>query len=77
MFDFTIYKLFNIASLFTLWYICMHMKKGRKNPKRLIINIEETLHKEIKLRATERNMSISDYVRQAVAWRLINEKPEV
>jgi len=51
------------------------MDKNKKSgPKRLIMNIKESDHRKIKMASTYRNMSITQYVLEAVAWRLRNEK---
>lgn len=52
----------------------MVLANKRKTPKRLLINISEELHKNIKMRATFRNVSIKDYVIQAVIERIVKEK---
>lgn len=45
----------------------------KPTPKRIICNVHPVLHKKIKLAATFRNMTISRYILQAVAWRLEND----
>lgn len=42
--------------------------------KALYIEIPESVHKEIKLRATVRNISIKDYVLQAIITKISEEK---
>jgi len=49
------------------------MEKNRKTPKRLILNIDEELHREIKVYSAMRNMSVSQYVREAIGWRIVQE----
>ena len=50
------------------------LEMTRKTPKRLLINISEDLHKEIKVRATVRNVTIKEYVLRAVAERIAKER---
>lgn len=51
------------------------MKKWKeKKTKRLAIAITEEEHKIIKVAASEKKITISNYVLQAVVWRLKEEK---
>jgi len=50
------------------------MNKDRKNPKRVIFNIKEDIHTDLKIAATRRNMTITQYVLEAIAWRLKSEQ---
>lgn len=57
-----------------MWYIYMHMEEEKKTPKRLIINVDENLHKKIKILATRRNMSIKQYVLESVVFRMQQDR---
>lgn len=46
----------------------------KDKPKRLIIDIDYRLHGDIKARAAHRNLSIKDYVLQAILTRIDWEK---
>jgi len=50
------------------------MENMRKSPKRIIFNLPEEWHTEIKMRATLRNISISDWVKIAIEQRIEEEK---
>jgi len=50
------------------------MKKERTSPKRLVINIDEDFHRELKIAAARQFMNMSQYVLQTVAVRIRNEK---
>ena len=41
-----------------------------KNKKRLLLDVDEKLHTEIKTRASFRNMSIKKWIMQAIAERI-------
>lgn len=49
------------------------MEKNLKIPKRVIFNVDEDFHKKLKLASTDRKMSISKYVTEAIEWRLKRE----
>jgi len=46
----------------------------KKIPKRIIFNVHPTLHSEIKIAATKRNITMTKYILEAAAWRLKSEK---
>jgi len=46
---------------------------ARKSAKRIVFEVSEDNHKIIKLQATHRNMSISDYVRQAIDEMIVRD----
>ena len=48
-------------------------EKVRKCPKRLMIDVPEDMHTQIKMRATMRNTSIRHYVLVAI-WRRLQEE---
>jgi predicted HicB family RNase H-like nuclease len=48
-------------------------EKERTTPKRLVLNIPEQLHQEIKQRALDRNITLRKYVLQALMTRIQNE----
>ena len=50
------------------------MENKPKSPKRIIFNVDPEFHKFIKISSTNRNMSISQYVKEAIAWRLRYEE---
>lgn len=50
------------------------MEMKRKNRKRLIFNVSEELHKEIKVRAAFRNISITDWLMLAITQRVQEER---
>ena len=47
---------------------------ARKGPKRILVDVSEDLHKEIKIRAMIRNVSIKDYVVAALTEKIFKEK---
>lgn len=51
----------------------MYMNRKDTTPKRLILNVNEIIHKKIKLHATFRNTTITQYVLQAVIERMAQE----
>ena len=50
------------------------MKARKPRGKRLIFDVDDKLHQIIKLKATERNISIKDYCIQAIWERIEKEK---
>jgi hypothetical protein len=50
------------------------MHKRKKNPKRLAINVSEEEHKEIKVRASFRGVTITDWLKIAISERIQEEK---
>lgn len=42
-------------------------KKERKSPKRIIINVGEELHEQIKLRAVTRRITMKEWILAAIA----------
>jgi len=44
-----------------------------KTPKRLVINLTDEEHQQIKIAATLRNISIRQYVLQAILEKMIND----
>ena len=46
----------------------------KKSVKRIVFEVSEDNHKLIKLQATHRNMSISDYVRQAIDEMVVRDE---
>ncbi len=49
-------------------------EKIRKTPRRLVINIDEDLHYEIKKRALFRNVTMSNWVLVAIQERIDEER---
>ena len=49
-------------------------EKKRKSPKRLLINVTEEFHNEIKRRALFRGQTISNWVTMAISERIKQEK---
>jgi predicted HicB family RNase H-like nuclease len=52
----------------------MEEKKKRSTPKRLILNIPEEIHEEIRQRANFRYMSITKYVLRALIEKIAVEQ---
>ena len=50
------------------------MKTIDKNKKRLAVDIDLELHKQIKARAAFRNISITDWIMIAITQRILEEK---
>jgi predicted HicB family RNase H-like nuclease len=52
------------------------MEKKRKSPKRIAMNVNEKVHHRIKLLAFRRNITITQYIMEAVFFRMQSEKDE-
>lgn len=50
------------------------MEKIRKSPKRIIFNLTDDQHKDIKIRAAFMNISITKWVKMAISERIKEEK---
>lgn len=49
------------------------MEKKRKTQRRCIINMSDILHAEVKKRASERGITLTKYVLQAISARIKRE----
>jgi len=53
-------------------HVCMEEEK--KSRKRLVMNVSDNLHMNIKTHATRRNMTITQYVIESVLFRMQQDK---
>jgi predicted HicB family RNase H-like nuclease len=49
-------------------------EKGRKSPKRILIDVPEEVHKAVKEKAAGRNVTLRRWVLQAIKMRLDREE---
>lgn len=49
------------------------MNETVKSPKRIVLDINEMDHRNLKIRAAERNISISAWLRQAIIEKIAQE----
>lgn len=50
------------------------MELYEKTRKRLILNISEEFHAQVKRYAEKRNLTLKTYTLQALAWRMLREE---